>query len=421
VIDVRRQDEWDEGHLGCANLVPSLTMTQTQIDELTGGMLGMKILLYCRSGARADYAKGMIESWGYTNVINMMGYDDVVAKGCSCDKQTDMSMDGHENDASHEMTFGCGNTECLSSQSFIQSNIDMHDKMALHFTCDPEIDFVRSMIPHHNGGIAMCFDVRTHEFILDWNIDHVCNHVESDQTQEVIRMEQWLELKGVDAGDVCNDGSMGCGNLDCKTSQDFLEINHRMHQNMAINFTCDPQLDFALGMIPHHQGAIDMCGALTSYYEDAQVESPSEFLLGLCSNITASQDKEIIEMILWMSMAHPGSTPANYECQDTQTHHMGDMNGDMDMGDIGMNSDMDSDTDMNGDMGDSQMDGEMSETTDATTESTAQVTKNLDANPESTQESSTSDSIEQDLFDQDSDASSLMPLLSLTFTIVLFL
>ena len=68
-------------------------------------------------------------------------------------------MNDHGNGASHEMTFGCGKTDCLSSQSFIQSNIvskvcsknfqkrslfeDMHDKMAIHFV---KIKFLRLIL-----------------------------------------------------------------------------------------------------------------------------------------------------------------------------------------------------------------------------------------------------------------------------------
>ena len=32
----------------------------------------------------------------------------------------------------------------------------------------------------------------------------------------------------------------------------------RMHSGMAINYTGNADIDFARGMIPHHQGAIDM-------------------------------------------------------------------------------------------------------------------------------------------------------------------
>ena len=50
------------------------------------------------------------------------------------------------------MVMGCGNTTCLSSQCWIRENEWMHDAMALEFGCDANVDFVRGMIPHHQGG-----------------------------------------------------------------------------------------------------------------------------------------------------------------------------------------------------------------------------------------------------------------------------
>ena len=38
----------------------------------------------------------------------------------------------------------------------------------------------------------------------------------------------------------------------------YVAASERMHQAMAIEFTGNPDVDFARAMIPHHQGAIDM-------------------------------------------------------------------------------------------------------------------------------------------------------------------
>jgi uncharacterized protein (DUF305 family) len=53
--------------------------------------------------------------------------------------------------------------------------------------------------------------------------------------------------------------------------------------------TGDPDHDFLVMMIPHHQGAVDMCRVELRYGRNAKV-------LGLCRNIIASQAAQIREM-----------------------------------------------------------------------------------------------------------------------------
>lgn len=80
VIDVREQDEWDEGHLPQAKLVPvgSVGDKLAEIEALAGGK-DKPIVLYCRSGSRAGHAKRTLESAGFTNIINGGGYRKLAA------------------------------------------------------------------------------------------------------------------------------------------------------------------------------------------------------------------------------------------------------------------------------------------------------------------------------------------------------
>ena len=43
-----------------------------------------------------------------------------------------------------------------------------------------------------------------------------------------------------------------------EATKGYRTANDRMHKDMAIKYTGNPDVDFVLGMIPHHQGAIDM-------------------------------------------------------------------------------------------------------------------------------------------------------------------
>jgi uncharacterized protein (DUF305 family) len=53
---------------------------------------------------------------------------------------------------------------------------------------------------------------------------------------------------------------------------DALEANKVMHRDMDIVFTGDADIDFFKGMIPHHQGAIDMAQVVLKYGENSQVK-----------------------------------------------------------------------------------------------------------------------------------------------------
>lgn len=112
-------------------------------------------------------------------------------------------------------------------------------------------------------------------------------------------MEAWLEHRGDTRGTLCNDGSMGCGNMSCVSSKAFMAANVKMHKAMAVNYTCDVELDFVQGMIPHHQGAVDMCAV---FLASAQ---PDDYLEELCVNITFLQNAEIAWMSRWLTEVRP--------------------------------------------------------------------------------------------------------------------
>ena len=74
VLDVREQDEYDEGHIPNAILIP-----YTEIDTMAEGILTDKdaqILVYCRSGRRSKIAAESLANLGYTNVKEFGGIID---------------------------------------------------------------------------------------------------------------------------------------------------------------------------------------------------------------------------------------------------------------------------------------------------------------------------------------------------------
>ena len=69
----------------------------------------------------------------------------------------------------------------------------------------------------------------------------------------------------------------------------FEAANERMHRDMAIDFTGDPDVDFVRGMIPHHQGAIDMAKVVLAFGKDPEVKK-------LAEEIVRAQEAEIAQM-----------------------------------------------------------------------------------------------------------------------------
>ena len=71
IIDVRRQDEYDEGHIPGAVLIPNESITDKQPEELPE--LDRIILVYCRSGRRSKEASQKLADIGYTHVYEFGG------------------------------------------------------------------------------------------------------------------------------------------------------------------------------------------------------------------------------------------------------------------------------------------------------------------------------------------------------------
>ena len=74
ILDVRTQEEYDEGHIKDAILIPDYEIADRAESELNDKE--QLILVYCRSGRRSKNAAKQLSDMGYTNVKEFGGIID---------------------------------------------------------------------------------------------------------------------------------------------------------------------------------------------------------------------------------------------------------------------------------------------------------------------------------------------------------
>ena len=202
-------------------------------------------------------------------------------------EQLTCTADGSAND--YKPMMGCGGSRCPKAVKLWDDvNMKMHSGMAINFSGDVALDFVRAMVPHHQGALDMC------EVLLDdltctpWeNVEqldgmvHLCTHIRLEQEREVAGMKNWLAGKNEELETTCEvadedhsshdshahhddhraleemdhsnhdmggDSSHGehsghqmrdgCGEVATTGSKAFIEANHLMHGGMGVHLSC---------------------------------------------------------------------------------------------------------------------------------------------------------------------------------------
>lgn len=102
-------------------------------------------------------------------------------------------------------------------------------------------------------------------------------------------MHQGHDMSSMDHSTM-DHSSMG----DSPSSKAFAEANAKMHKDMAVPLTGNADVDFVQGMIPHHQGAIDMAKIVLEYGKDPEIRK-------LAEEVISAQEGEIAMMKAWLA------------------------------------------------------------------------------------------------------------------------
>jgi len=80
---------------------------------------------------------------------------------------------------------------------------------------------------------------------------------------------------------------------DTASTKAYRDANTKMHKDMDIPYSGDADADFVRGMIPHHQGAIDMAKIVLAHGKDPVIRK-------LAENVIRDQEKEVAMMRDWL-------------------------------------------------------------------------------------------------------------------------
>lgn len=79
IIDVREPAEFATGHVpGALNIPPAQLMAGAK--ELAGVPKDAELIVYCRTGSRSGVSAHILHTLGYTNVMNGINKDHVIAQ-----------------------------------------------------------------------------------------------------------------------------------------------------------------------------------------------------------------------------------------------------------------------------------------------------------------------------------------------------
>ena len=165
-----------------------------------------------------------------------------------------------------------------------------HDRMtiAMSATCvslsgDPDRDFARLMISHHQGAVDMA-EIEL-QYGTDPEIRSLAWDIVTTQRPQIDQMSRWKREHPASApakGEAERSG--------------YAAANSRMMRGMASGGVARSQsadLDFVRMMLPHHQGAVDMAEVELELGRDPGLRT-------LARNIVVGQRAEIAQMTAWL-------------------------------------------------------------------------------------------------------------------------
>lgn len=167
--------------------------------------------------------------------------------------------------------------------AYMQSMDAMHNAMK-NALVNPNADvaFNAGMIPHHQGAIEMA-KIQL-QYGKDAQLRQLAQTIMTAQQGEIDAMKQWLTAH--------QNVASTAHEANPAHIAEFMNISKHADMMTGI-MDSDPDVAFAKGMIPHHQGAIEMADIELKY-------GKNEATRALAKKIKAAQNPEIQQLQDWL-------------------------------------------------------------------------------------------------------------------------
>jgi uncharacterized protein (DUF305 family) len=217
----------------------------------------------------------------------------VAAIGFVMSNATTATAQHHRHGHNGHATHGPSGTDTPAVREYKTAHAQMMRNMAVPFTGDPDVDFRAHMIPHHQGAVDMSTVALRHA--RNPSTRRVAEAISIVQPREIYEFRGWLASRATMPH-----------RRSASAVREFKAAHAKMMRNMAMPFTGDPDVDYRMHMIPHHQGAIDMATVALRHAKDAWTRQEAEAII-------IAQQAEIYQFQNWLArhgaMVPPGGRP----------------------------------------------------------------------------------------------------------------
>lgn len=170
-------------------------------------------------------------------------------------------------------------------QDYTESMTKMHDEMMIGMSYnDPDTAFAKGMLGHHRGAVDMA-EIEL-KYGTDAAIRKLAQEIINAQQVEIDVLKKWLASHPDTPNPKPDTQAM---------QQAYADGMNTMHGEMMLGIADPiPDMAFALGMLPHHIGAVDMAKVQLKYGKDAEMRQ-------LAQEIIDAQQPEIELMQDWIA------------------------------------------------------------------------------------------------------------------------